>query len=270
MTETSPDPAGPLRPSPLPSPAGGSQARRFHEEQRRYFERPDVARFLWQTAAPVVAERERALLPRVAGGSGVWCLEVGCGEGANLFQLSRHGASAGTLWVGVDLYHEKVRHAAGQVPGLRAVCGRGQQLPFRGGVFRHVLTRDVFHHVLDKVALLAELRRVCAPGGTLTLIEPNGRNPIIRIFAWLHRAERDLLAMRPEVLQGLVGPGVSPLRVEFFDPFPLYRVAFHYRYGAPRLARWRWCAAAIAGAERWAARALPRDRWAYFRITLTA
>ncbi len=241
---------------------------RFDEAQRLYFEAPDLPRFRWQTGTPFVAERERALLARLEPEAARRFLEVGCGEGANLYQLTRQDGGARTTWVGVDLFFAKVRHAAREIPGVRGVCARGQQLPFPDGTFQHVLSRDVFHHVLDKPALMAELRRVCAPGGTLTMIEPNGRNPIIWLFALLHRAERDLMAMRPEVLRDLAGPGARGLTLEFFDPFPVYRVVFHYRYGLPRLSRFAWCRRAVSALEGWVGRVLPAERWAYIRGTV--
>jgi SAM-dependent methyltransferase len=215
-----------------------------------------------------VAERERALLPRVDLRPADRCVEVGCGEGANLYQWAAGSAGAGRAWVGVDLFFAKVRHAARQIPGVRAVCAKGQQLPFPDATFHHVLSRDIFHHVLDKDALMMELRRVCAAGGTITLIEPNGRNPIIWLFALVHRAERDLMAMRPEVLRRLAGAAAADLRFEFFDPFPVYRVVFHYRYGLPGLARFPQCRRAVSALERWVGRILPRERWGYMRATL--
>ncbi len=240
----------------------------FDEAQRLYFEAPDVPRFRWQTRDPFVAERERALLPRLEPGAACRFIEVGCGEGANLYQLTREDGGAGTMWVGVDLFFAKVQHAAREIPGVRGVCAKGQQLPFPDATFQHVLSRDVFHHVLDKPALMAELRRVCAPGGTITMIEPNGRNPMMWLFALLHRAERDLMAMRPEVLQGLAGPGARDLTMEFFDPFPMYRAVFHYLYGLPRLSRFAWCRRAVATLESWVGRVLPREWWAYIRTTV--
>ena len=259
-----------MDPSPIQAsgdPAQGHQTR-FDEAQRLYFEAPDVPRFLWQTRDPFVAARERALLPRIDHGAGSRFLEVGCGEGANLYQLTREDAGARTTWVGVDLFFAKVRHAAREIPGVRGVCAKGQQLPFPDGTFQHVFSRDVFHHVLDKAALMAELRRVCAAGGTLTMIEPNGRNPIIWLFALLHRAERHLIAMRPQVLLYLAGSGAGDLTMEFFDPFPVYRVVFHYLYGLPRLSRFAWCRRAVSALERWMGRVLPQQRWAYIRTTV--
>jgi SAM-dependent methyltransferase len=241
---------------------------RFDEHQRLYFEDADVPRFLWQTRNPYVAERERALLPRVDLRPADRCVEVGCGEGANLYQLTAGAAGSGRAWIGVDLFLEKVRHAARQLPDVRAVCAKGQQLPFPAATFRHVLSRDIFHHVLDKDALMMELRRVCAAGGTITMIEPNGRNPILWLFALLHRAERDLMAMRPEVLRRLIGADAADLRIEFFDPFPLYRIVFHYRYGLPGLARFAPCRRAVSALERWVGHIIPRERWGYMRATL--
>ena len=241
---------------------------RFEADQRRYFEAPNIPRFFWQTRQPYVAERERALLPRMEAEAKNFFLEVGCGEGPNLYHLARDPAGAGKTWVAVDLFFDKALYAARQVPTARAVCARGEQLPFRDAAFRQVLSRDLFHHVFDKAALLAEIRRVCGPGGTITLIEANGRNPVIWLFGLLRRAERDVMAMRPEVLTDLIRPEARTLHVEFFEPFPIYRIAFHYRYGLPRLARFAWCRRAMAALERWVGRVLPQQRWGYFRTTL--
>jgi len=247
--------------------ARGAQER-FEADQRRYFEAPNVPRFLWQTCQPYVADRERALLPRLDPGAKNLLLEVGCGEGSNLYHLARDSAGDEKTWVGVDLFFEKVVHAARQVPTVRAVCARGEQLPFRDATFRHVLSRDLFHHVLEKQALLGEIRRVCAPGGTITLIEANGRNPIIWLFGLLRRAERDVMAMRPEVVLNLMRREDRNLQVEFLEPFPIFRIAFHYGYGLPSLARFPWCRRAVSALERWVGRILPQNRWGYFRATL--
>lgn len=253
-------------------PAKAARAQRteaqFADRQRRYFDAPDIARFLWQTRQPYVAERERDLLPTPDSAAGGLCLEVGCGEGPNLHHILRHAAAGGPLWVAVDLFFEKVRHAARQVPSVLAVCAEGQRLPFRDARFSHILSRDIFHHVLDKPGLMAEMRRVCVPGGTITLIEANGRNPIIWLFGLLRRAERDVMAMRPEVLVGLLGAEGRDVRLEFFEPFPFYRILFHYRYGLPALAKAVWCRRAIAALEGCLGRVLPKERWAYIRATL--
>ena len=40
-------------------------------------------------------------------------------------------------------------------------------LPFADGAFTVVTARYAFHHFPDPAAVLAEMTRVCAPGGTV-------------------------------------------------------------------------------------------------------
>ena len=74
--------------------------------------------------------------------------------------------------------------------------------------------------------------------------------------------------MRPEVILRLLGPDAGAATVEFLEPFPLYRIVFHYRYGFPRLARSARCCGAVSFLEGWVGRVLPGKRWGYFRVTL--
>ncbi len=244
------------------------RAEAFAAEQRAYFTEANAARFHWQTHTPYVAERERALLPRIDVEAANPFLEVGCGEGANLFHLTRQGGAAGTIWLGADLFFNRVLHAARHAGPIRGVCADGQRLPFRDHAFHHVLARDIFHHILEKDRLMAELRRVCAPGGTISIIEGNGRNPIVWLFGMLRRAERGQSAMRPNVILPLLRAEAATASVEFLDPFPLYRVLFHYQFGFPGLAQHAWVCRAVTAVQGWVGRRLPAHRWGYFRVTL--
>jgi SAM-dependent methyltransferase len=44
-------------------------------------------------------------------------------------------------------------------------------LPFADGEFTLVVSRFAFHHLLEPAAVLTEMRRVCAPGGTVMVID---------------------------------------------------------------------------------------------------
>ena len=44
-------------------------------------------------------------------------------------------------------------------------------LPFGDGAFTLIVSRFAFHHLLEPAAVLAEMRRVCAPGGTVMVID---------------------------------------------------------------------------------------------------
>src|SRR5205807_10163941 len=57
------------------------------------------------------------------------------------------------------------------------------RLPFRSGTFDAVLVRDLLHHVPDRRAVVSEALRVLRSGGSITVIEPNGRNPLIASMA---------------------------------------------------------------------------------------
>ncbi len=44
-------------------------------------------------------------------------------------------------------------------------------LPFTDGAFTLVLASYAFHHFPDPAAVLAEMTRVCAPGGTVMVVD---------------------------------------------------------------------------------------------------
>lgn len=58
----------------------------------------------------------------------------------------------------------------------------GRQIPYADGTFDVALASCVFHHIAhdEHVALLAEIRRVLAPGGRLFIFEHNPWNPLTR------------------------------------------------------------------------------------------
>jgi ubiquinone/menaquinone biosynthesis C-methylase UbiE len=58
----------------------------------------------------------------------------------------------------------------------------GRRIPFDDGTFDVALASCVFHHIphAEHVALLAEIRRVLAPGGRLFVFEHNPLNPLTR------------------------------------------------------------------------------------------
>jgi len=98
-------------------------------------------------------------------------LDVGAGCGYHTWQLIRHGYEA----VAAELQPEGLAYGD-------ACCGPGVRfarlvtdcslLPIAGGAFDAVFCKELAHHVEDLAGLLAEFRRVLAPGGVLVLIEP--------------------------------------------------------------------------------------------------
>lgn len=193
------------------------------------------------------------------------CLEVGCGEGTNLARLARRG-----MPIGVDRYVEKARFAATAVPAARLLAADAAALPFRGAVFASVLVRDLLHHLEHPAAALAEVARVLRPGGTLLLLEPNGRNPLIALQAFLVPAERGIRRFSPAfVAELLAAHPFDAVELAPAQGFPLRRLVLHYRFGIPALGRRPRAQRLLARLERLGADLVPRDRWSYVVATAT-
>jgi SAM-dependent methyltransferase len=246
-----------------PPAASGASDRDGHAAcQWAYFKDADEPKFRWQTSGPVFAETERQLVA-VAATRGRF-LEVGCGEGGNLFHL---GPGNGPM-VGLDYSMAKVVYASGAVPWARFVCGDVTRLPFRRGVFDRVLCRDMLHHlrVSQQREAVEEMFRVCRPGGEVVAIEPNGRNPLMGAFALLIPAERGTLRSTPARVAALVEHLASRIVVEAAQPMPVARVLLHYRFGRPELGRRRIVARLLHGLDAALQRLVPRRLWAYIVV----
>jgi len=92
-------------------------------------------------------------------------LDIGCGAGQTIIALG-----TGARSVGVDVDLAALRHASSGAMGeVVTVAGaRGEQLPFRDGVFDYVFSRVAIPY-MDIPAALAEMHRVLRPGGRLWL-----------------------------------------------------------------------------------------------------
>ncbi len=245
---------------PAGSPVQGGQP--HATRQWSYFKDADAAHFHWQTSASAFAATERDLVSRAIGGGRL--LEVGCGEGGNLF----HFGPREDPTVGLDYSRAKVDFASTAVPWARFVCGDAVRLPFRSGVFDRVFCRDLFHHLRDSEQrdAVGEMARVCRPGGEVVVIEPNGRNPLIGAFALLVPAERGMLRSTPARLAKLLGGAASWVSLDMAQPLPLARVLFHYRIGLPGLGDWRPIARLLSGIDGVLRRLMPRSLWAYITV----
>lgn len=243
---------------------------KFIADQERAFLNADDRHYFWQTDGDYFSMSERRLLDGFPFRAGSRVLEVGGGEGGNLRNLLDERRVRPRLIVGLDLFPRKLTFAASQVPEAAFVCADATRLPFAEGAFDVVLCRDLLHHLPERDPAVRELRRVCAPGGTVWVVEPNGRNPIIALFALVMPHERGQLQTSVGSLEALVRRHFSDVRVETAQPMPVFRAALHYRFGLPSLGRSRvfkaamelWCAAAAA--------LVPRRLWAYIIVRVTS
>lgn len=99
-------------------------------------------------------------------------LDVACGPGILVCAFAGVAKHA----TGIDITPamlDKAR-ALQQERGLANVTwdhGDVQPLPYPDGAFTLVTSRYAFHHLLEPRAVLAEMARVCAPGGTVLVID---------------------------------------------------------------------------------------------------
>lgn len=123
---------------------------------------------------------------------GLAVLDLGCGEGYGTAEL----AATARLAVGLDLDAPTLARARARYPGPQVAwaAGQAEALPFAGGAFDLVCCFQVLEHLPDPARLLAEARRVLAPGGRLLLTTPN-RAAVLAGLNPHHAREYDAAAL---------------------------------------------------------------------------
>ena len=99
-------------------------------------------------------------------------LDVACGPGILACAFARVAKNV----TGIDITPAMLERARllQEEKGLTNVSwqqGDVLPLPYADGAFTVVASRFAFHHFLDPGAVLVEMARVCAPGGTVLLID---------------------------------------------------------------------------------------------------
>ncbi len=120
--------------------------------------------------------RDEAALDRLVAASGAGpddeVLDVACGPGLVVCAFARVARHA----TGIDVTPamlDRARELAAEA-GLANVTWRQGEvlpLPYPDGAFSIVVSRFAFHHLEDPGAVLAEMRRVCRPGGTVVVCD---------------------------------------------------------------------------------------------------
>lgn len=214
-----------------------------------YYARQPGGREGWRAlGARGKADHVIALLARAAADPDA-VLEVGCGDGAVLAELSRR-----RRWrelTGVEVSTTALELARQQHGVTEALLFDGKQLPFEEDSFPLVLATHVLEHVDAPQELLREMRRVSAE---LVLVEV----PLERNLAARRPAARTLSReaghvqrfSRTDVTRLLSGAELTPV-ADLVDPLP--REAQVFREGAVKgTAKWllRAVAARSGLAER--------------------
>ena len=107
------------------------------------------------------AELDRLPLPATAR-----VLDAGCGSGRTLDELADYGEVHG-----IELDPQAAEAARARGTG-EVLIGRLEELPWDAATFDLITCLDVVEHTPDDRVTLAELRRVCKPGGWLLVTVP--------------------------------------------------------------------------------------------------
>ncbi len=144
----------------------------------------------FSTAAPIKDRDALELLVDAAGtGSDDEVLDVACGPGLVACAFARTARHV----TGIDLTPAMLVRAAEvareqQVTNVTWRHGDVLPLPFSEARFSIVVSRFAFHHFQDPGAVLAEMRRVCRPGGRVVVADLLA-SPDPRKAAAFHRVE---------------------------------------------------------------------------------
>lgn len=161
----------PYPPAPDPNPQAEQMA---HESMLRNL--AAQAAIIWPGEAALFARYDVPEQGRV--------LDVGCGSGEITSRLA--GLLPRATLVGLDLLEGPLEHArsahAALAPRVSFVQGDAFHLAFPDDTFDLVICRHVTQSVPDPARILAEMRRVCRPGGRVHVLSED--------YGMLHVAAR--------------------------------------------------------------------------------
>lgn len=136
---------------------------------------------------------------RLGVAAGDVVLDLGCGSGRHTVDLYRRGAHV----VALDRDRGEVVTTAGWTAAMRAtgeapagataaaLVGDARRLPFGADSFDAVVAAEILEHVRDDETAIAELVRVCRPGGRVAVTVPRFGPEVIcwALSSAYHRVE---------------------------------------------------------------------------------
>ena len=152
---------------------------------------------------------------------GMQILELGCGTGYLTKKLAGTGASVTAIDISPELL--KVARAECADANVNFMVENACAMTFPDETFDSVIGSSVLHH-LDVPRVLAEIRRVLRPGGTLYFTEPNLLNPQIALQKKIPALKRrmgdspdETAFFRWQLRNKLRAVGFRNIRIECFD-----------------------------------------------------
>ena len=107
-------------------------------------------------------------------------LEIGCGIGSVVFNLSEQGYDV----VGTDISGEAINYGLKKYGDVKLEVQAAETLPYEDKSFDKVLSFDLFEHIAATDTHLSEVRRVLRPGGCYMFQTPNKYSNAIFETLW--------------------------------------------------------------------------------------
>jgi ubiquinone/menaquinone biosynthesis C-methylase UbiE len=146
---------------------------------------------------------KKYLKPHLFPGAEV--LSAGCGPGSILKSLA--ASSSVVSATGLDLSPLRLQQAMERVERhsrVRFTCGDARQMPFASHSFDLVYTRMLLQYLPEKEQAVAEMVRVCRPGGVVLLQDLDGQ------LLWHYPEEPIMQATLDQVMHSLTQTGFDP------------------------------------------------------------
>ena len=127
--------------------------------------------------------------------AGIRCLDLGCGMGETTRQLAAKLEKSSQV-VGVDQDPELVKTASSMTPAdgcsITFEQGDATSLDFENETFHFVFARYLLHHLDEPKKVLAEMFRVCKPGGMVAVQEPDCAKQYCYPGSWAYEKIPDI------------------------------------------------------------------------------
>ncbi len=235
--------------------------------QKAYFYKEDPQRFYWLTRNTLMRLSQQILFYDVGISPGQKVLEIGCGEGANLYGFKDSPAH----FFGIDRYGKKLLFARQHNRFARFITADALDLPFSDNAFDVVFCKDVLHHIEHKEKTVSEMVRVCRPGGRVVLIEANGKNLLWRVFGSVVPAERGVKGNSMESLVKLFCVHQTNPQViqNDFIYVPLLCIFLsHYKFGWQNLGNKKLFLKLCTASNVCVKRYMPRQVYPYILVSM--
>ncbi|MFH1716031.1 MAG: class I SAM-dependent methyltransferase [Planctomycetota bacterium] len=112
-------------------------------------------------------------------------LEIGCGIGSLVFELSKQGYDV----TGIDISREAIAYGLKKYGNIPLEVQAAESLPYEDESFDVVLSFDLFEHIAEIDRHISEVRRVLHPGGYYLFQTPNKYSNAIYETLWTKSLE---------------------------------------------------------------------------------